>query len=387
MSTQNPAERERRAIVRAGLFVALGLLLAGVVIVLIGKERNLFDEQVRYFGAFENVDGLQLDAPVRLGGLQCGRVVSISFAPDLGDKRIIVTMEIVSRYRERVRKDSVARVTSRGVLGDKAIDISLGSPEAPVLKPGEELETGSSGDLSAFLKASGEIIDNVVGITRDLKVGVASYTDPSLTKDVSQVVRSLKAITGEIETGKGAVHALIYDKRTSDELKALIAGASASAQKLDGAIGTVEELLKDVKHGDGTLHALVYDKKVAAALTELGNAAAEVASLVNDAKKSQNSAINQLVYGDNKSLFGDLAHSAQDLREILKKVKSGEGSLGGIIYDPTVYEDLKEILGNVKRNKVLRELVRISISNNERSTLEQTGKPQGPPPKTKGTAP
>jgi phospholipid/cholesterol/gamma-HCH transport system substrate-binding protein len=112
-----------------------------------------------------------------------------------------------------------------------------------------------------------------------------------------------------------------------------------------------------------------------------------VASLVNDAKKSQNSAINQLVYGDNKNLFRDLSSSVEDLGSILKKVKSGEGSLGGIIYDPTVYEDLKEILGNVKRNKVLRELVRISISNNERGAIEATGKPQGPVPRPKETSP
>src|SRR5262245_54570687 len=151
MAQENPQARERRVAVRAGLFVALGLTLAGVVIFLLGKERMLFDKQVTYVGAFENVDGLQLDAPVRLGGLQVGRVSNINFAPDLGDKRIVVTMEVNSRFKERVRRDSVARVTSRGVLGDKAVDISLGSPEAEVLKSGDEIATGSSGDLSSLL--------------------------------------------------------------------------------------------------------------------------------------------------------------------------------------------------------------------------------------------
>ena len=66
---------------------------------------------------------------MRLGGLGVGKVSKISFAPDLGDKRIIVTMEISNRFQERIRDDSVARVTGRGVLGDKAIDISLGSPD------------------------------------------------------------------------------------------------------------------------------------------------------------------------------------------------------------------------------------------------------------------
>ena len=379
MDKLNPEERERRVVVRAGVFVALGLVLAAVVIFLLGKERNLFDQKITYKGAFENVDGLALDAPVRLGGLQAGRVASISFAPDLGDKRIIVTMELASKYRERVRKDSVARVTSRGVLGDKAIDISLGSPASPVLAPGEEMETGSSGDLSAFLKASGEIIDNAVVITRDLRGAVANYSDPEMKKDVASLFKSAKNIAGEIETGKGALHAIVYDKQTSDALKGLLASASSAAARLDAASGTVEVLLKDIKTGDGTLHALVYDKKMGQAVSELGTAASEVASLINDAKKSPNSAIHQLVYGDSRELFADLSATVSDLKGIVDKVKRGEGSLGGVINDPTVYEDLKEILGNVKRNKLLRELVRYSISNNERDTLDATGKQKSGP--------
>lgn len=371
----NPEERERRVVVRAGIFVFFGLVVGFVIVFLLGKERNLFDAKISYKGAFENVDGLALDAPVRLGGLQAGRVSAISFAPDLGDKRVIVTMELASKFKERVRKDSVARVTSRGVLGDKAIDISLGSPEAPVLKEGEELETGSSGDLSSFLKASGEIIDNVTVISRDLRGMAANYSDPELKKDVAGLFKSARSIAGEIETGKGALHAIVYDKSTATDLKALLAAASSAAVRLDNAAGTVDRLLTDIKTGDGTLHALIYDKKMGQAVAELGTAASEVASLISDAKKSPNSAVHQLVYGDSRQLFADLSVAVADIKGMVDKVKRGEGTLGGIIQDPTVYEDLKDILGNVKRNKLLRELVRFSISNGERPAIEQVGKP------------
>lgn len=376
MDKVNPEERERRVVVRAGLFVAIGAVLAFLVVFLLGRERNLFDTKIAYKGAFENVDGLALDAPVRLGGLQAGRVSAISFAPDLGDKRIIVTMEVAAKYKERVRKDSVARVTSRGVLGDKAIDISLGSPEAPVLKPGEEMETGSSGDLSAFLKASGEIIDNVTVISRDLRGAVANYSDPKMKDDVAGAFKSIRSIAQEIETGKGALHAIVYDKSSAEDLKVLLGAASGAARRLESAAGTVDTLLTDIKTGEGTLHALVYDKKLGGALAELGNAASEVSGLISDAKKSPNSAVHQLVYGDSRALFSDLGKAVGDVKDMVEKVKRGEGTLGGVINDPTVYEDLKEILGNIKRNRLLRELVRFSISNGERETLEKTGKPK-----------
>jgi len=361
----NPAEREKRIIVRAGLFVAIGLSLAGVVVFLIGKERNLFEKENTYEGAFENVDGLALDSPVRLGGLQVGRVTEIRFADELADQRIIVTMEISRRYAERIREDSVARVTGRGVLGDKAIDISLGSPGKKVLPNGAEIPTGTSGDISSLLKATGEMVDNAVNITRDLRSGVAAYTGPEVRDDVVAIVKGTRGIIEEIQAGKGAAHALIYDKKTGDDLKSLLARAVDTANKLDAAADKADALLADVKTGQGSLHALIYDKQIAQSIVELGNAADEVSRLIHDAKTSKDGAVYQLVYGDARTVLGDLGKAASDVKVITQKIRAGEGSLGGIINDPTVYEDLKEILGNVKRNRVLRELVRMSISNED----------------------
>ncbi|GMU61376.1 MAG: hypothetical protein AMXMBFR34_31390 [Myxococcaceae bacterium] len=361
----NQAEREKRIVVRAGLFVALGLGLAAIVVFLIGKERMLFEKELTYRGAFENVDGLALDSPVRLGGLQVGRVTSISFADDLKDQRIIVRMEVSQRFSERIRADSVARVTGRGVLGDKAIDISLGSPGKPVIADGGEIPTGSSGDLSSLLKATGEMVDNAVNITRDLRSGVQTYAGPEVRDDVVAIVKATRSVLSEIESGKGALHALIYDRKTSDDLKALLARAADTAAKLDAAAEKVDGLLADVKNGQGSLHALIYDQKIAQSIVELGEAADEVSTLIHDAKTSRDGAVYQLVYGDARSVMGDLGRAAADVKAITQKVRAGEGSLGGLINDPTVYEDLKEVLGNVKRNRVLRELVRMSISNED----------------------
>lgn len=369
----NPAERERRLVVRAGLFVGLGLTLGAVVVFLIGRERNLFEKDTTYLGAFENVDGLALDSPVRLGGLEAGRVTGIRFSDDLNDKRIIVTMQVLKRYETRVRQDSVARVVGRGVLGDKAIDISLGSQDQPQLPAGGAIATGTSGDISSLLKATGEMIDNAVGITRDLRSGVAAYTGPAIRDDVTALVKSARSIVREVESGEGLVHDLVYEPSTTQSVRQLLASAASSAARLDQAIAKADALLGEVRGGQGTLHALVYDQKVASAITELGAAADELATLVHDAKNAKNGAVYQLVYGDARGLVVDLAQAAADVKGITAKVRSGEGSLGALINDPTVYEDLKEILGNVKRNRVLRELVRMSISNAEK--IEAAGKP------------
>ncbi len=56
---------------------------------------------------------------------------------------------------------------------------------------------------------------------------------------------------------------------------------------------------------------------------------------------------------------------SDDLRAIVANVKAGRGTLGALLVDPSVYEDIKTLVGNVERNQVLRALVRYSIKQNE----------------------
>ncbi len=282
-------------------------------------------------------------------------------------------MEISSRFANRVRADSVARIGSRGVLGDKVIEISLGSVNAAPIPEGGEVKTGSSGDITSLLKAGGELLDNAVAISRDVREAVSMYTEPALRQDVAGLIRNLRQITAAIDSGKGLVHALIYDTQATSDGKRLLAAAARDAERFDAAINEVEGILREIRTGSGTLHALVYEPAGIKAVSELGDAAGELAKMLRGAQQNRNSAVHQLFYGDSGNLFGDLSAAAADLRVIMATIRKGEGSLGALINDPTVYEDLRTVLGNVKRNFILRELVRYSISH--RGDLEQVGKP------------
>jgi phospholipid/cholesterol/gamma-HCH transport system substrate-binding protein len=61
------------------------------------------------------------------------------------------------------------------------------------------------------------------------------------------------------------------------------------------------------------------------------------------------------------NLVAELSSAAQSVNSIVKKVEWGEGSLGGIINDPMVYEDLKVVLGGAKKSTIIKGLIRYSI--------------------------
>jgi phospholipid/cholesterol/gamma-HCH transport system substrate-binding protein len=374
-------QSERRTIVRAGVFVALSLAILAVVVVLIGKANRVFDRQVSYHMYFENVEGLKTDSPVWVGGLEIGRVSGIDFLSDVEDPRIDVKVELARRFSSRIRADSVARITGRGVLGDKAIDISMGSPKTAAIPPGGEITSGSSGDITTLIKRGGEVVENAVAITTDLRRAVSAYSDPALKDDIAATLASFRSIFGRVEKGPGTAHALIYDKQTGDDARALVTRLSSVANRVDQAVNQVDALLEAARTGPGALHALFYDPQGGKAVDELGQAASELGTLIHDARTSKDGAIHQLVYGDASHLFANLGGVAADLKAITGTIRSGEGTLGALVNDPSVYDDLRTILGNLKRNRILRELVRMTVTND--GSLNKAGQPVGgsaPPP-------
>jgi len=385
MSLFSPASAERRLAMRAGLFVAIGLAVASVVVMVIGQQSRLFERKTTYRAYFANVQGLSDESPVWLGGLQVGRVTGINFSPDPNDPRLEVRFQVAARYTDRVRQDSVAQLSSMGVLGDKAVDISLGSASSPPVEPGGVLLSSAGGDLSSLLSSASQVMENSVAISKSLRAAVETYANPELTSDVTRGVAALRALLEEVEKGEGVLHALIYDKQAGREVRGLLANASRAAARVDGAVGELEGMLREVRTGDGTAHALIYGQEGAKALSELGSAAGQLAGLIEDAKKSPNGAVHQLVYGDARGMFADLGSAAADLKKITATVAKGDGTVGGLISDPTVYEDLREVIGNVKRNRILRALVRFSLSNRE--DLEQVGKVERVEPRSEAPAP
>ncbi|MDB4996745.1 MAG: Mce family protein, partial [Myxococcaceae bacterium] len=80
-----------------------------------------------------------------------------------------------------------------------------------------------------------------------------------------------------------------------------------------------------------------------------------------------NGLVHTLVYGDTDTqhLMTNVNAMSDDLREVVHGLKTGKGTLGALLVDPSVYEDIKAVVGNVERNQVLRALVRYSIKADE----------------------
>lgn len=364
--------RERRV----GIFVAVGLLITTVAIFLIGQNRKFWQRKVRYQAVYSQVAGLKAGSPVSMGGVDVGVVGEVRYGDDKDDSKIYVGLDIVKDQAPRIRKDvyeddgktlkypgTVARVVNKGLLGDKMIELTTADMRAPLLEAPGPLRTSEPLDLNAYIAKFDTISQKADTILANLEQGTNALKDPAFTDDLKGTVKNMRDISDGIAHGDGPAHRLLFDKNEADRLDRILNNIDRSSGRIEGILADTQDVTHQVKTGPGIAHALLYDGEMSA------NAAGSLDEIHKDLAqiRTGNGLAHTLLYGDTDSqhLMKNVDAMSDDLRAIVANLRAGKGTLGALLVDPSIYEDIKSLVGNVERNQVLRALVRYSIKQDE----------------------
>ncbi len=361
--------------VRIGAFILSGLLVFFAIIYLLGAQARYFERKYDLVAEFTEVGGLIDGATVRLAGVQIGRVTAVVLPEQPGGK-VRVTLTIARRYAERIRRDSEAHIATQGLLGDKIVEISLGSTAAPALQPGETVASREPFEMQQMFKAGVETMQTVKELAASLK-GTAARVD---------------RIAKEVETGKGLVHALVYDEPESlNRLNVILARTQqilARAEQSDSAVGVLlspesgksarallaamDALGRGAEKADGRdtlLTALLYDPQYKGLVDDLQSIAHNFRDVSERVAQGQG-LLGQLTRDGSDGTAGALGDATADfrvamanLRQVTDRLRAGEGTMGGLLEDPTVYENLVQFLEGARRSFLLRTLIRSTIDS------------------------
>jgi phospholipid/cholesterol/gamma-HCH transport system substrate-binding protein len=390
---------ERQMQLRIGALVLVAIVLFMGFVLSIGQRSTLFQERYSLVTSFSSTEGLAVGAPVRLAGLTVGNITRISFGRDPRDRRIAMTLSVERRVQDRIREDSVASIGTIGLVGDKVLDITVGSFDKPELKPGERLASVDPLDYSVLLQKGDRILDHVTQISASLDEFLAGGGQQG-KQNLNEALRSLRNTLVEVEKGNGLLHDIVYGREGSELLgridrtvqslektaraietergllHALIYTPQADTLgKLDRAVTTLDDLLREAKEGQGLLHALLYDQDGAEVLTRLNQASTQLESLVREAREGKGLIPSLFFDPTGKQALEDLlaaaagVHAAtNDLQSIVAKLRQGDGTIGALLADPTVYEDLSALLRGANRSTLLRSLIRSTRDEGARET-------------------
>ncbi len=343
--------------IKAGVFVLIALVLFTLFVWTLGSERQMFSKQSEYHANFKDVKGLAEGAPVRMGGIMVGRVSRISFARDYKNPYIDVTLLINETYIERIRADSLVSIDTQGLLGDRFVNISMAAGQQ-LLAPGPKtvLRSVEPADIAEVMQKAGQIVDNTVKISENVNKFLGEKGE-DLLGNLSRGARNLADVMQEVQSGDGALHNFIYQEDDGAFVKGL---TSASTD--------LGEIMKEIRSGKGILHSLVFEEdkgEIQAAARNVAELAANLGAVAAQVRDGRG-LLHELIYAKSPQSVGDLFvkfnQSADNIRKATDALASGKGTLGALLIDPQLYDNLVEITDGARRSFLLRQAIRSSLN-------------------------
>jgi len=301
---------------KVGLLILVALGVMTLAVFKLGQAANLFSERYELVAFLPNANGLREGGQVTIAGQIAGAVKSIEFLPPDADtlRNLKVTVTVDERLRPQVRADSRGRLRTMGLLGDKIFDISPGTPRYAALEPGDTVAMGESLDLEQVIQRASSAVDDMVGLTHDLR-----------------------EITGGIVRGEGTVGQLLTNRSLYDELTVTLTRTNAMISRLQNPNGTIGRLIED---------PTLYRNMV--------SAIASVNTLVAKAN-AENGTLGRLL--SDTTLYTSIVGIAQSGDSLVKTLTSGQGTASKLLTDQQLYDqllksvtDLNAILEDVRRN-------------------------------------
>ena len=324
--------------VKVGILIltAIGLLAAFVVIM--GGVN--FQPTYPIYVEFDNPGGLQAGAPVKIAGVKVGKISEIQFrgaeVSDAAKRDPLVRMKVTveKRYQKSVRENSLFYVTTQGVLGEQFLAIEPGSQDRPSLPDGAIVRGIDPPRLDMLLSESYELLHTSVQAIRENRKEFSEAFDG--------LRKTLKG-TGELMDKNGGKLDRIVDN--VETMTADGAGMVKEARTKYVNNPQIDRIVNNVDNVTGTLARdtppLLADAKVT-----LANAKRISTTLGGEEEQvKMKQALSDVV-----EVTARVKKITADAETIVGQIKRGKGTAGALLMDEQLYDDLQEMVRDVKHN-------------------------------------
>jgi len=330
---------QRSIEVKVGLLILVALGLLGAFVVIMGGLS--FEPTYTVYVDFENPGGLQSGAPVRIAGVKVGRVSEMQFRGGQVDPKtketaplVRVVAKIEEQYQAAIRNDARFFVTSQGVLGELYLAIEPGSGQAPIIRDGSVVQGVNPPRLDLLLSESYELLHRAyVGITKN---------EDKISETFDGLHATLKGTGDFFEKNHEKLDNTVSNvEKLSSEANETV--RAARERYVDGP--QVTRIMNNVERTstklDQNLGPLLSDgREVMSRTRKLTD------TLASDAQLKRYERITQ-----NVSETTERAKlAAADAQALISHVKRGKGTVGALMMDEALYDDLQEMLRDLKHN-------------------------------------
>lgn len=270
--------------------IAVALLIIGFNVL---KGNNLFSRTKTLYAIYDNVSGLAPANPVEVNGLKIGTVTALG-VENQNVGKISVKMSIQPGIN--IPQNSVARIVSADLLGSKAVVLDFGNA-SEYLQNYDTIQSAAGSSITSNLMSdlkplSGKIQNTLVSldtVLNDFHSSLNDETRNNLQSSISELNTTMKNFS-----------------KVSEELDLLVKNLNTISVNLKNNNDTINQILDNTQ-------------KVTSAIAA----------------------------SDLKGTINDLHQTVQELNEVMKKINSDQGSMGLLLNDKHLYQNLQSSTANL----------------------------------------
>ncbi len=128
-----------------GIFVIAGLICLGYLSIKLGKMEVLSENGYEVYALFSETGGLKVGSPIVIAGVDIGRVKNVAL--DNYQAKVVLNMPKTVKLQE----DAIASIKTKGLIGEKYIEITPGGSEKIIQPGGRIRETQSAIDVEQLI--------------------------------------------------------------------------------------------------------------------------------------------------------------------------------------------------------------------------------------------
>lgn len=338
--------------VKVGGLVLLSVaIFAGFILVL--GDCN-FNPGFTAYVEFTNAAGLKPGAPVRLAGIPAGNVKGVDFQG--GDRPVRVTLFIEDSIQESIRQDAAFTITTQGVLGEPYVEITSTDASLPPIERGAVYQGTDPPRLDQLLAGGYDVIDGLRELVRRLNdnqrgdairiddfinniADLAGNIDERVvenTEEIDSIIENIDLVIAEISENRQTIPTILTNvESATGEFDRL--GRSLNRGVGDGS--EVREILENVEEVSE-----VAAERADPMLASIQEAAASAERILSGNEPQIDNTIDNV-----EQISGDLVAASGDVRTVIGRIEAGEGSIGRLLADEEIYEDIREFVRELKR--------------------------------------
>lgn len=255
---------------KVGLLTLAAMASVVVMSFKITQNQSGFGKHITYQTTLKDASGIFEKTPIKVAGINAGRIKSI----ELENAEAVITFEIQDKIK--VTPAAKLKIKSVGLLGDKFIDMDLGTQQGERMPEGSMIITEGGEGLDSLAKDASQVLKEVKEIAVMVKESLRDDEGRNLVKEIVSNINDMSASLKRITTGnEEQINKIIQDieavssqlahetdRYQKDSLMGDLAKLGPILDKVDSAVSDLKTIVGDVKDGKGTVGKLLRDDAV-----------------------------------------------------------------------------------------------------------------------------